>query len=280
MQLINRDSPNWHAARRGKVTASQVHRLMGSDAVRQTYLCELLAERLTGHAIEQHITSAMQWGIDNQGAAIYEYEVATGAIVTGCDQDEAFVDLGWFGATPDGYVDPDGLVEIKCPSTHNFLKVAVNNEPPKDYIMQCAGQMIATRRKWVDLVFYDPRIAADYRKIITFRIHQHDVNLDEVQAAIASANEWLDIFADELRSVRLPVFAECGTQIGAEPTIKKWCDAVLALIAANNAAKTFEANEITRGKLVYSAAGQKPENKAKLAEIADFAYKRIQENET
>lgn len=164
-------TPGWLAARRGLLTASRV-----ADAIavlktgkpsesRKKLMMELLAERMTGHAVDHYVTPAMQWGIDNQAAAISEYEAETGELVG----PEVFVlhpSIDWFGATPDGLVGKDGLIEVKCPTTPKHLAYVVAGEVPDEYKPQMLCQLACTRRQWVDFVSFDPRIKSPARLFI------------------------------------------------------------------------------------------------------------------
>ena len=76
--------------------------------------------------------------------------------------DEAgFVDhpeVAWAGASPDGYVDADGLVEVKCPLTATHLDTLLGASIPGGYRTQMQWQMACTGRLWCDFVSFDPRL--------------------------------------------------------------------------------------------------------------------------
>ena len=118
---IEQGSEEWLKIRLGKVTASGVADVLaktktGVSASRGNYLIKLAIQRVTGVVEESYTNDAMQWGIDNEAQARVAYEVVSGNFV---DQ-IAFVDhpmISWFGASPDGLVNDDGLVEIKCPNS-------------------------------------------------------------------------------------------------------------------------------------------------------------------
>ena len=62
------------------------------------------------------------------------------------------------GASPDGLVNDDGLIEIKCPNTWTHLEFIQSLKPKREYILQMQWQMICTGRKWCDFVSYDNRL--------------------------------------------------------------------------------------------------------------------------
>jgi len=62
------------------------------------------------------------------------------------------------GCSVDGLVDPDGIIEIKCPyNSKNHLQTIESNKVPSQYVAQVQGNMFITGRKWCDYISYDPR---------------------------------------------------------------------------------------------------------------------------
>ena len=62
------------------------------------------------------------------------------------------------GASPDGFVGEDGLVEIKCPNSSTHIDTLVSQKVPAKYLPQMQWQMACTGRKWCDFVSFDPRM--------------------------------------------------------------------------------------------------------------------------
>lgn len=166
MKIIDciQGTPEWHAARAGKVTASRIADLMaktksGWGASRANYMAELAAERLTGTVAESYSNAAMKWGTDMEPEARSAYAFM---------MDKEVVPVGFVihhaipmsGASPDGLVGEDGLVEIKCPNTATHIDTLLNDGVPEKYIKQMQWQMACTGRKWCDFVSYDPRLPA------------------------------------------------------------------------------------------------------------------------
>ena len=160
--MIEQGTPEWHELRRGKVTASRVADILaktktGLSASRQNYLIELALQRTTKTIEESYTNAAMEWGTNTEPQARVAYEVKTGNFV---DQ-VPFIDhptLKWFGCSPDGLVDKDGLLEIKCPNSATHWEYFKAKEPPKKYFIQMQAQMAVTGAKWCDFVSFDPRM--------------------------------------------------------------------------------------------------------------------------
>lgn len=149
----------WFAARLGFCTASRVSDALAKEgsATRENYLWQLVAERLTGLQQESFTNAAMQRGTEMEPIARAAYEAHTETFVDLC----GFIqhpEIKWFGASPDGMVGEDGLIEIKCPNTATHLQYMKAGKPPAKYRYQMMAQMASTGRKWVDFVSFDDRL--------------------------------------------------------------------------------------------------------------------------
>jgi putative phage-type endonuclease len=177
----------WFAARAGKVTASRVADVMaktksGYSASRANYMAQLICERLTGSPSEMFQNAAMAWGTEQEPAARGAYESRTGVLV----QEVGFVPhptIEGAGASPDGLVDLNGLVEIKCPNTATHIDTLIGNEPPGKYRWQMMMQMACTGRQWCDFVSYDPRMP-EKMQLFVVRLHRDDKDIFEMESEI------------------------------------------------------------------------------------------------
>jgi len=183
--MMEQRSEEWFAARLGKVTASRVADLMattnkGYSASRANYLAELICERLTGHQAERFSNAAMQWGTDVEPQARAAYEFITDASV----QEVGLIDhpsIAMFGASPDGLIGADGLIEIKCPNTATHIETLLAERVPGKYVTQMQVQMACTGRSWCDFVSFDPRLPADLQLWIK-RVQRDDVAIQNIEA--------------------------------------------------------------------------------------------------
>lgn len=159
---MDQRTDDWFTARLGKVTASRVADVVaktktGVSASRGNYMAQLIVERLTGKPVESFSSSAMQWGTDTEPLARAAYEMATDMMV----EEIGFVEhesIPMCGASPDGLVGDDGLIEIKCPNTATHIETLINNTIDNRYVLQMQWQMACTDRKWCDFVSFDPRM--------------------------------------------------------------------------------------------------------------------------
>lgn len=155
-------STEWFTARLGKVTASRVADVIaktktGYSTSRDNYMAQLVCERMTGAQGESYNNAAMQWGTDQEPLARAAYEAAKDVLV----DEVGFVihpSISNAGASPDGLVGDDGLIEIKCPNTATHIDTLLSDKVPSKYNTQMQWQMVCTGRKWCDFVSFDPRM--------------------------------------------------------------------------------------------------------------------------
>ena len=187
MDNVEQRSAEWFAVRCGKVTASRVSDVIaktksGWGASRANYMAQLIAERLTGEVADSYSNSTMQWGIDHEDEARVAYEFYENAKV----QEIGFVQHQNLesGASPDGLVGDDGLIEIKCPNTATHIQTLLDQKIPQKYETQMLWQMECTERKWCDFVSYDPRMPEDLKGYVK-RFERDDKRLDEIRTMVA-----------------------------------------------------------------------------------------------
>lgn len=149
--------------RMGNVGASRISDIMAKgkggepSASRRNYMAELLCERLTGQRAEGFTSAAIQWGIDHEDEARDAYEMETGNVVTQC-AGFSHPTIPMAGASPDGLIGDDRVLEIKCPNTWTHLQFLDSGIPAKDYQWQMLFQCVCSGRKWAHFVSFDPRL--------------------------------------------------------------------------------------------------------------------------
>jgi len=204
MDDIEQGSEDWFSARRGKATASKIADITaktksGWGASRANYLALLVAERLTGETAEGFTNAAMQWGTDMEPQARAGYEFMTDGEVT----EVGFVDhpkIGMAGASPDGLVKPDGLVEIKCPNTATHINTLLNRIVSMKYVTQMQWQMACTERAWCDFVSFDPRLPEEL-KLFVMRVDRDDKYIKELELAVSKFLVEVDDTVAKLRAL-------------------------------------------------------------------------------
>lgn len=200
--MILQSDPQWETARLGHVTASRIADMLartktGWGASRTNYAMELVTERLTKSPGERYVNAAMQWGIDTEAQARAAYEFRTDAS-TG---EAAFVKhahIQWAGASPDGFVGDDGLVEFKCPNTATHIDTLLNGAIPEKYLLQMQWQMTVANRAWCDFASFDPRLPEEMRLFVK-RIPRDEVECARLEREVET---FLGEIDDTLKRLR------------------------------------------------------------------------------
>jgi putative phage-type endonuclease len=196
-------SAEWIAARVGKVGASRVADIIartktGWGASRANYMAELIAERLTGTPAEKYTNAAMQWGTDTEAQARAAYQFETSILV----QQVGFIEhpsIAMAGASPDGFVGEQGLLECKCPNTATHIETLLGQSVPGKYITQMQWQMACTGRAWCDFASFDPRMPETMRLFIQRVPRDSDMIMELETQVIAFIGE-LDAKVAQLSS--------------------------------------------------------------------------------
>jgi len=203
---ITQGSDAWHQARLGKVTASRIADIIattksGYSASRANYEAQLICEILTGKPAESFTNAAMAWGTETEPLVKAQYELKTGNMVNQI----GFVvhpKIEQAGASPDGLVDNDGLIEIKCPNTSTHLDTLLSQKVPSKYITQMTWQMLCTGRKWTDFVSYDPRLP-DNLQLFIQRIELDEEYGKKLESEIKEFLEYVNEKVEKLRKINV-----------------------------------------------------------------------------
>jgi putative phage-type endonuclease len=161
---IEQQTPEWLQMRTGMVTASRVADVLakrktgtGELECRSKYRAEVICECLTGRSAEHYVTPAMEWGIENEALARAAYEMRLD-VETEPGGFAIHDSIPRFGASPDGLIGSDGLLEIKCPTTAAHIGYMLAGVTPEAYQPQMLAEMACTGRRWCDFVSFDPRL--------------------------------------------------------------------------------------------------------------------------
>jgi len=195
-------SDEWKQLRLGKVTASRVADVMakiksGEAAGRSDYRTDLVIERLTNKPSDSFTNAAMAWGTEQEPLARIKYETVFNLFV----EEVPFINhptIEWFGASPDGLVGSEGLLEIKAPNSKTHIKYLNDGKPPSKYIPQMMAQMACTGRKWCDFVSFDPRMPEG----LDFFVVRLERDEEYIKAMEAEVQQFLNEVEAELSQLR------------------------------------------------------------------------------
>lgn len=197
---MEQGTQEWLQARCGRATASRIADIVartksGPSASRANYAAQLIAERLTGVPEEGFVNAAMHWGTEKEPEARDAY-----CFLRDVDVEQVgFIihpGIPMAGASPDGLVFDDGMVEIKCPNTATHINTLVSKKIPEKYVTQMLWQMACTKRAWCDFVSYDPRMPESMR-LFCQRVERDDTAITRLE------QEVMEFLADVARQSEL-----------------------------------------------------------------------------
>lgn len=140
----------WHEARRGRLTASRFGAAAGLSRYATPHsLWQLLTGRIAADdANDDSDNRAPQrhgQQLEPTARSVYATLMETQVVETGFWPHQSHT---WLGASPDGLIGSDGLLEIKCP-VHQL-----HTQVPDEYMAQVQGQLEVLDRTWCDFVSY------------------------------------------------------------------------------------------------------------------------------
>jgi exodeoxyribonuclease (lambda-induced) len=196
-------STEWLRARLGVATASRAADALsvlksGAPAkARMDYAMELAFERVAGQPLDRAVTTAMNRGSELEPDARAAYEARTGILVD--QMGFALHDTLQAGASPDGLIGADGLLEIKCPFGQDRIARIWATNDVSDYVAQVEWQMWILGRQWCDVAIYDPRLSHAGMELLIVRHHMTATAEQELDAKVP---DFLALVADIEATIR------------------------------------------------------------------------------
>ncbi len=144
-------------------------------------------------------SAAMRWGAEKEAEALELYAFEQDADVT----QVGFLDhpkIAMAGASPDGLVGEDGLVEIKCPLTATHIETLLGQAAVM--LSQMQWQMAVTNRRWCRASSPDPRLPSDMRLFVR-RIARDDRMIASLEREVGTFLAEIDAVIGKLTSLAL-----------------------------------------------------------------------------
>lgn len=214
----------WHRSRLGKVTGSQLGRLMkkgktayfGEDAMSYIYLLayeRTLADEVMNDdvGLEEYLelvsfeTKAMRFGTEMEAMARLRYCSEFGVECTEVGLCESF-DIDNFGSSPDGIVEEfDGKValEIKCPQPATFMRYCdsiIDQEDLRkvkpEYYWQCMAHMMCTGAVRTDFIVFSPYSSKPMKVV---RIYPDPTAFAEITERVREANNVINSIITKIK---------------------------------------------------------------------------------
>jgi len=154
----------WFEHRAGHATASRFIDIISSQASRDAYMWQLVAERLAGIGRDSG-GRAKEWGHESEPLARREYSIRTGhrPIEVGF---AVHGRIKWLGCSSDGLVGDEGSIEIKSPFNHGIHARTLALGMPEEHKPQTQGNLWVLERKWIDFNSFDPSFPEPYNLFV------------------------------------------------------------------------------------------------------------------
>lgn len=198
-------NPSWVAARRGCLGASSIADILKEgrkkgepSQTRRTLAAKLAAERWTSMAMDNLDPNNpdVARGNNVESYALAEYEVLRGCLVGPA----AWVEhprLFGAGATPDSFVDHDGLAQVKSPRPLKMTGLMLAGKIPDEYVDQLDWELAVTGRQWNDLILYNPDLPQG-KHIWIRRHHRSDERVAQLESEVERFLGEVEDFFDAL----------------------------------------------------------------------------------
>ncbi len=197
-------SAEWAKQRLGKATGSRFAEVLatGKGLTRRAYATQLALEIITGQATDTFTSHAMELGTEREPIARAAYEALTGNFVT---------EVGFClheslpcGVSPDGLIDDEGGLEIKCPRERTHAEYLTLPAEPACYTAQIQGCLWVTQRRWWDFVSFNPAFPANARLIVR-RIERDEAFIARLEQAVRQFSIEVQETVELIRNYRNPV---------------------------------------------------------------------------
>jgi hypothetical protein len=152
---VTQGSDEWEQLRIGRITASEMHRLVTPTGKKRTgetpltYATELAAQRVCGWVDQRATGAAIERGHRDEVLARELYRERVAPV-----EERGFATRGCIGYSPDGLVGDDGLIEIKSRIPRLQLETVALNRVPEEHIVQVQTGLFVTGREWCDYISY------------------------------------------------------------------------------------------------------------------------------
>ncbi len=191
-------TPEWRQARAKVITASGMgYCMMGATTKgRADYMIGKATEILTGKAIERgYYGYYMKVGNELESDARKYYTILSGNPVVQVGL-IYLNELKRIGASVDGLVGDNGLVEIKCTKLNTHVNYMFDKVMPTGYIKQVQGQMWVTGRKWCDFMSYNPE---SHKMAFRIRVMRDEGYIQQIKNAVYGFIGELDVLVERMR---------------------------------------------------------------------------------
>ena len=215
--IVEQRSEAWFELRKGKITSSEIHKIMGTKKgeeslteTAKTYLLEKVAELFGGAPHLSHPSGvkpmALEWGTEMEDVAIEHYNGLKNVTV----EKASFLPVNeHYGGSPDGLLPPGGIIEVKCPfsSANHFKHGMIKDDTDfkkvvPAYYYQCMSNIICADVEWCDFISYDPRVHDEY-KMFVYRLYRNQEEVEMINQRLDVATKYMQELIEKIQNSRV-----------------------------------------------------------------------------
>lgn len=193
-------SEEWYKERYGKFTASEIHKLLGVRGLGETgksYAIEKAIEQLYGQVEDSYRGADMQRGIELEPLAFAKFK----EMHPEATESFMFPYGEHAGASPDGVVGKDAILEIKCPRATKFFKIVADENIDKEYYAQMQMQMLCSNSSKAYFFNYCVIDGEEFYHTIEVQRDEEMINLikERLEEAIAIKEAYINKITNNLK---------------------------------------------------------------------------------
>jgi len=176
-------NPDWLSLRAGKFTGSDFVIMLGNGETKRKMILEKATEHILGKPCnkERFVSADMLRGIEMEDVARQLYIEETFNEV----EQVAFIQRDEYsGVSPDGLVDEDGIIEIKCPKDTVFVEQNITGKIKPEYYTQIQYALYITGRQWCDYIAYNENFP-----LLIRRYERDEEHIEKIKIALEDGIE-------------------------------------------------------------------------------------------
>lgn len=190
---VKQGTDEWFQLRLGKFTGSDGQAVAANGKGLETLIFEKAAEIITGKSKPSYTNPDMERGNELEAMARNSYELESGKLVKQvgfCEMDE------FTGSSPDGLIDEDGMVEIKCKNDANFARFLFDHKIDPEHNWQIQFNLMVTGREYCDYVIFNENFP---KTTIITRIDRNESDIAKLKAGVAMGIAQLKAILDKIK---------------------------------------------------------------------------------
>ncbi len=181
---LEQQSEEWFKIKELKLSSSEATAIGNNNKGLDSLARQLVREHLAGR--KNFTNNHLDRGNEYEPIARELYELETGRKIVKV----GFIELDErVGCSTDGLIDEDGIAEIKSPDDPAYFDLLIDMKVDSGYMWQAQMEILVTKRKWVDLIYYNPNFS---KNMVIFRIYPDPVMQEKLLIGIESGKKLID----------------------------------------------------------------------------------------